>query len=454
VVNINKKQKNLKKPILDRMASSVGVKAKSNSSVTKKITLKKVISDVKTDKRKYRSIKKEIKNIIKKPLNLKNLIILKKKKFVSLKDKKKIEIKKDIIKDKNEVIKLKKVSHNPVLSPSLYGWESQGTFNPATVVCDGIVHLFYRALGNDGISRVGYASSKDGIHFDTRLTYPVYVSQSYEEAKKHFPYTSPARLVYDRELYPSGGSWGGCEDPRSVIIDGIVYITLNIFNGWNSLRVGVISIKESDLLKKRWNWSNLSYITKLGDRQKNWVLFPQKFDGKFAIFHNLDLGDPVRVGVSFVNNLDESESPLGSAPGSAAPDPQRLPDHIVAWHKHTRSASCPPIKTKDGWLLLYHAMDKDGNNLYKLGAMLLDIKDPRKVLYRANHPILEPDEWYENDWKPGIIYASGAIVKKGILYVYYGGGDKHVCIASISLKELLDSLKEDKIIKFKNTKNK
>ena len=95
-----------------------------------------------------------------------------------------------------------------------------------------------------------------------------------------------------------------------------------------------------------------------------------------------------------------SETPKGSHVGSEAPDPQLLPNHIVAWHKRTRSAAAPPIKTKDGWLLLYHAMDKDDRDRYKLGALLLDLKDPEKILYRAQHPILEPDKWYENDWKP------------------------------------------------------
>ena len=75
--------------------------------------------------------------------------------------------------------------------------------------------------------------------------------------------------------------------------------------------------------------------------------------------------------------------------------------------------------------------------------MLLDLKDPSRVLYRAQHPILEPDLWYENDWKPGIIYASGAIVKDGKLFVYYGGGDKYVGVASIKLSDLIKSMKEN-----------
>ena len=311
--------------------------------------------------------------------------------------------------------KLFRSPHNPIIKPGSYPWESQAVFNPAIISSGGRIHLFYRALGGDGISRIGYASSKDGINFDERLSYPVYFLKNAEEMIKHWPYTSPARPIYDTALYASGGGWGGCEDPRTVLIDGRMYMTFNVFNGWNSMRVAVVSIKEEDLLDKKWLWENFSYLSRLGDRQKNWILFPEKINGKFAIFHNLDKGDSSRVSITYVNKLDTSETPSQKD----APDPHTLPDHIVAWHKRTRSAAAPPIKTKDGWLLLYHAMDKD-NSRYKLGALLLDLKDPEKVLFRAQHPILEPDAWYENDWKPGIIYASGAIVIKGKLFVYYG----------------------------------
>jgi predicted GH43/DUF377 family glycosyl hydrolase len=402
------------------------------------------------------ALKRKIKKVIaKKPARRGGKVVKKTAKKVSVKKKiirkktgKKVVAKrgsKKLVKG----LKLSRFPHNPIIRPGPYSWESQAVFNPAVISSGGRIHLFYRALGGDGVSRIGYASSKDGIYFDERLVYPVYFLQNSEEMKKHWPYTSPARPVYDTALYASGGGWGGCEDPRTVLIDGNVYMTFNVFNGWDSMRVAVISIKEEDLLKKKWLWKNFSYLSREGDRQKNWVLFPEKINGKFAIFHNLDIGDSARVSVAYVNKLDTSETPAGKN----APDPHTLPDHVVAWHKRTRSAAAPPIKTKDGWLLLYHAMDKDDGNRYKLGALLLDLKNPEKVLYRAQHPILEPDEWYENDWKPGIIYASGANVMNGKLFVYYGGGDKYIGVASIMLSSLIDSMKKNGSVKLEKNKS-
>ena len=334
----------------------------------------------------------------------------------------------------------KKFEGNPIIKPTPHlFWESEAVFNPAAVVHDGRIHLFYRALGHDGISRFGYASSKDGIHFDQRLPYPVYVTENFAEAKDHYPYTSPARLTYDTAMYVSGGGWGGCEDPRAVKIDERVYLTFNMFNGWNSMRVAFTSILGEDISRANWAWSDFAYLSRPGDRQKNWVLFPEKIHGKFAVFHNLDKGDSSRVHIAYMDKLDMSQAPSQQD----APDPHTLPDHIVAWHNRTRSAAAPPIKTEDGWLLFYHAMDKDDPSRYKVGALLLDLDEPTKILYRSSYPVLEPNEWYENDWKPGIIYVSGAVVKDGTLFLYYGGGDKHVAVAQANLREFIRKLKSN-----------
>ncbi|HEY4493506.1 MAG TPA: hypothetical protein VJB98_02710 [Candidatus Paceibacterota bacterium] len=367
---------------------------------------------------------------------------LKKKKISATKKiTKKMVVKKRVT--KRRIIKRKtpkvltKHKGNPIMGPTPHSpWESAAVFNPGAVLHDGRVHLFYRALGNDGLSRIGYASSADGIHFDKRSGYPVFIAQNFEEASKHFPKTSPARLAYDKVLYASGGGWGGCEDPRAVKIDGRIYLTFNMFNGWDSMRVAFTSLDENDLNKMNWDWSDYAYLSPPGDRQKNWVLFPEKINGKFAVLHNIDMGDTARVHIAYLDRLDQSLAPRQKD----APDVHTLPDHVVAWHNRTRSAAAPPIRTDHGWLLFYHAMDKNDPGRYKVGAMLLDLNDPSKVLYRSAYPLIEPDEWYENDWKPGIVYANGAVVKDGTLFIYYGGGDKYVAVAHTKLDNFMKKL--------------
>jgi predicted GH43/DUF377 family glycosyl hydrolase len=99
------------------------------------------------------------------------------------------------------------------------------------------------------------------------------------------------------------------------------------------------------------------------------------------------------------------------------------------------------MRTKYGWLVLYHKMEKHDSNRYKLWAMILDIKDPTKVLYRSSQPILEPDEWYENEgYKSGVVYSCGAVIKDGQLFVYYGGADTVSCVATAKLDAFLKEL--------------
>lgn len=339
-------------------------------------------------------------------------------------------------KKKIKPLHLRRVSGNPIIRPALSSyWESEAVFNPGAIVHEGRIHLFYRALGPDGVSRIGYASSKDGVNFDIHHPHPVYMPEKVVELSKHRPRTSPARLSYNTGLYASGGGWGGCEDPRAVKLGGRVYLTFNIFNGWHSICVGLTSIREIDLERGRWNWDRFVYLSPLNERHKNWALFPEKINGKFAIFHNLYDKDPARVSVEYVDELDVTKrAPFES------PDPHLLPDRNIAWHNRTRSIGPPPLKTEEGWLVFYHAMDKNDPNRYKLGALLLDLKDPSRILYRSAYPVLEPDEWYENDWKPGIIYASGAVIKGDNLFIYYGGGDKYVAVAHANLKDFLNKL--------------
>jgi predicted GH43/DUF377 family glycosyl hydrolase len=78
---------------------------------------------------------------------------------------------------------------------------------------------------------------------------------------------------------------------------------------------------------------------------------------------------------------------------------------------------------------------------YKVGAMLLDLEDPTKIIAVSPKPILEPDRFYENDgFKAGVIYVTGAVVKDGTLLIYYGGADSYVCVAYAEIDQFLEDL--------------
>lgn len=322
---------------------------------------------------------------------------------------------------------LDKSSHNPILRPGMNPWTAEAVMNPAAAVIDGRTHLVYRAIGMDGVSRLGYASSQDGIVFDKRLPYPIYVARSPQNTAAHLRRYSPV-------MYPSGGSWGGCEDPRMVTIDGQVYVTFNMFEDW-MLRVAVISMSTEDFLANRFDRWEGPIILSHSDRDKNWVLFPEKINGEFAVLHSIIGEDERQVLVEYADDLATLRGRK-----FASPDPQQVPDKPIAWHIHMRSAGPPPVKTDKGWLVLYHANDARESSRYKIGAMLLDINDPTKVLHRSIAPVLSPDERYENEGKPGIVYACGAVVHDGKLFVYYGGADKVVCVATTPLDSFLDAL--------------
>jgi predicted GH43/DUF377 family glycosyl hydrolase len=329
-------------------------------------------------------------------------------------------------------ITLTRHSSNPIISPDNgQDWEQAGTFNPAAVYHDDTFHMFYRAMAADGLSRFGYASSNDGYGFD-RYNKPAYEHEVHGCPPKGMP------RRHDPSIYASGGGWGGCEDPRAIIIDDTVYISFCVFEHWSSMRQAVTSISLEDLKNKNWNWSRVKYISPENQRQKNWMIFPEKINGKFALIHALSPSIKIEYFDSFEELEDEPiESPIKG-------DNDRLQG--IGWDGFLRGASAPPIRTDEGWLLFYHGTNpQDPASGYSLGAMLLDLEDPTRVIARSKSPILKPTKWYENDHKPNVVYASAAVVKDGTLFIYYGGGDKHVCVASAVLdtfvKQLLDHRK-------------
>jgi predicted GH43/DUF377 family glycosyl hydrolase len=336
-------------------------------------------------------------------------------------------------------MKLERFDGNPILEPEpKHWWESKAVFNPGAIYEGGRVHLVYRAIGDSDVSVLGYASSIDGFHIDERLPEPIYVPrESFEGAGLVYPTPSYPQRTYlpieEDEDYVSGGGWGGCEDPRLTKIGDTVFMTYVAFDGYSPPRVALTSIHIDDFLARNWRWKKPVLISPPGVVDKNACILPERINSKYVIFHRIF----PNILIDFVDDLD-FDGTTRWLKGEF-----RIRPRAAYWDSRKVGAGPPPIKTGDGWLLIYHGVGERDPGRYKIGAILFDRKNPSRVLSRTSEPILEPQVWYENEgWKSGVIYPCGAVVIKDRLLVYYGGADKVTCVASVKLDELLDRLVE------------
>lgn len=326
---------------------------------------------------------------------------------------------------------LKRYEGNPILKPNPKNWwESAGRFNPGACYKDGKVHLFPRVIGErqDYISRIGHYISKDGgFHF--KLAYPGSIF-------------GPGKQ-YDR--------WA-CEDPRVTEINGMFYFTYVALSkparqGGGPPTIALLSTKNF----RKFNRHGL--ITPRLSDNRDAVIFPEKIGGKFIMLHR-----PLRWTKEWMGR-DEKDKFRVKIPCSYEELPQKPAiwiaysydlkhwfEHKVLmqsrewWEENKIGAGAPPIKTWAGWLIIYHGV---ASGCYRVGATLLDLKNPSKVIGRTKEPILEPEERYERvGHTDNVIFPGGNIVIKGKLLVYYGAADEVIGLATCFLDELLGKLKE------------
>ncbi len=332
---------------------------------------------------------------------------------------------------------LKRFKNNPIIKPNTNNpWEARATFNTAAVYENGKVHFVYRALGDRDLSVFGYATSSDGLHIDERLDEPIYIPKE--------PFETPGQRVMKSltDHYLSGGGYGGVEDPRLTKVDDKFYMTYVAFDGATPPRVALTSIKVDDFIARKWDkWERPRLISAPGMVNKNAVIFPEKVNGKYVVFHRVF----PNVLIDFVDDLEFNDY----LKGQYVITPRK--NH---WDSKKIGAGAPPIKTKDGWLFIYQSVGYQDSSRYKIGAMVLDKNDPTKVLYRCNEPLISPDMPYENEGhKAGVVYPCGAVVKDDNLFVYYGGADTVVCAASENLDKFLYQLKHSQTPKLHPVKS-
>ncbi len=308
-------------------------------------------------------------------------------------------------------VKPKRPPENPIITPLKDNyWESKATFNPAALYLGGKVHIIYRAMSEDNVSVLGYATSEDGIKIDYRSPTPIYTP----------------RAPFEKRASPGLGC--GCEDPRVTMIDNIIYMLYTAYDGLNA-RVALTSISKDDFLNSRWDkWSYPVVISPYDVFDKDACIFPEKYKGKFLIIHRI--GDCIDYELR--DTLDFSKNPLKH---------QRwiLPRKGM-WDSRKVGIGPPPIKVREGWLLFYHGVSDDG--VYRVGVVLLDPENPLRILARSDEPLMEPEEWYER-WGqvPNVVFPCGAVLFNDTIFLYYGGADTVVGVAAISVRDVLRHLK-------------
>jgi len=283
---------------------------------------------------------------------------------------------------------------NPILKPiKHHRWESRCVFNPAVIQLGGRVHILYRALGEDMVSRLGYASSGDGYHIDERLPRPVFEPAVPNE--KH-----------------------GCEDPRLTALEGKCVMTYTAYG--DIYQIGITTISIENILKKRWEWGE-RFFPFPNVRNKNAVIFPRRINDRYVMCHRLD----PNIYIAYSHDLRTWNN--------SKPVMRPRPD---LWDCVKIGAAGPPIELDEGWLLIYHGVD--AGRTYRLGAAILDKEDPEKVIYRSKGPILEPSEDYERfGLVPNVVFSCGVILLDGQLLIYYGGADTVIGVATFDVNEII-----------------
>jgi len=294
---------------------------------------------------------------------------------------------------------MRRYQGNPILGPmAAHSWESRRVFNAAAFSADKRVHILYRAVGDDGVSRLGYATTSDGYHIDERLPFPVF--EPANDAEKD-----------------------GCEDPRLTLLNDklvMAYTALQEHDHRQVYQTSLTSIDVKDFLSKQWKWGD-RLLPFRGIRNKDAVVFPRKIGGKYVMFHRLE-PDICEASSDDLRRWYDIRSVM---------EPR-----MESWDCWKVGAAGTPIELNEGWLFIYHGVNFE--NVYSLGVALLDKDNPEVVLYRSDRPILTPVEDYERFGKvPNVVFSCGNVLIDGQVLIYYGGADSVLCVATYDLSELM-----------------
>jgi len=332
-------------------------------------------------------------------------------------------------------MRLQRNKNNPIVTPGLFDWRKVAVFNPGAIYDNGRVLLYERAAGSLRPFRtaIGVLQSKDGINFKHMSDKPVFTSEMLG--------------------YPQGS----VQDARIVKIDDTFYMTYAFqpfaFDCWPTGH-GVPDYQVSRFPEWQENglepmmtqsgiaasrdgicFEPLYFVTPRDIDDRDVVLFPEKINGKFALLRR-----PLQyVGGKYGTDrpgiwISFSEDLLNWA------DTELIAVSEQPWEGLKIGASTNVVKTTVGWLLFYHGVDH--HSTYRIGAMILDLKNPAKIIARTKHFIMEPEFYYERYGLviPNVIFPTGCVLIDDILYLYYGCCDTSIALATVPIGKLLNHI--------------
>jgi len=296
---------------------------------------------------------------------------------------------------------LKRYEGNPILTAQDFPRPVNSVFNAGAVKHGDEYILLNRVEDLEGISCLWAARSRDGIHFT--------------------PDPEPAMVRVTEGHYAVYEEYG-IEDPRITRIDDVYYITYTCYSRYGCC----VGLARTDDFR---SFKRLGVIS-LPDN-KDVVLFPEKIGGHYA---RLDRPMTVidrrgDIWISYSSDLLYWGDPR------PVMEPRK-----GRWDNKKIGAGAPPIKTQHGWLEIYHGVRETGSGvLYRLGAVLLDLDDPCRVIGRTKGAILSPlapEDFLGN--VVNVVFTCGAILEDdGQLKVYYGAADQVMCLATASVDEII-----------------
>lgn len=292
---------------------------------------------------------------------------------------------------------------NPILTKEDVPFRVNSIFNAGAVKVNNKYLLVCRVEMPNGRSAFVMAESSDGYNFkveDKLLLKP-------EDHKECYEYVE----------------WG-IEDTRITPLEGKYYLT---YTGYSKYMPLVILAETTDFktVKVRGPISEPS--------NKDCSIFPEKINDYYWKVDRPTAEDRQDIWISRSTDLVH----WGGYRVLLQPE-------LGTWESDKIGSSSNPIKTDEGWLMLYHGVRGFGiTSLYKLGVVLLDLNEPWKVIGKSKEPILSPDKDYERVGDVNnVIFSNGWIVEDdGSVKIYYSGADTNICVAETSINELISVCK-------------